>query len=122
MKKDLKKKKDIEKVVYEFYEKVKTDKLLSTFFEETIKINWGNHIPLMCSFWENVLLYTGDYEGNPLIKHREVNEMKATSKVHFDRWILLFENTVDAYFAGENADKMKSHARAIAMLMQKNMR
>lgn len=121
MNRDIKKKKDIEKIVYQFYEKVKSDTLLSTFFQDVIKINWDNHIPLMCSFWENVLLFTGEYDGNPLTKHREVNAIKMTTKIHFDRWILLFGNTVDECFIGENAEKMKSHAKAIALLMQKNI-
>ncbi|TXI31567.1 MAG: group III truncated hemoglobin [Niabella sp.] len=66
MKKDITNRYDIEKVVNLFYEKVKTDKLIGHFFTEVVKVNWRIHLPKMVSFWENVLLYSGNYEGSPL--------------------------------------------------------
>jgi hemoglobin len=121
MKKDLQSKSDIEKVVITFYDRVKTDKKIGLFFTEVIKLDWDAHIVQMCSFWENVLLHTGDYKGNPLDTHRKIHKKYETKKVHFKRWLELFDTTVSEFYEGENASKMKSHARGIAVVMQEKM-
>lgn len=117
MKRDIKTRSDIEIIVNEFYEKVKIDDVLSTFFTDVIPVNWDKHIPLMIAFWENVLLYTGDYDGNPLVTHRKIHAIESTTSVHFTRWLKLFDETVNTNFYGPNATKMKEHSKAIASVM-----
>jgi len=108
---------DIETIIIQFYEKVRADKIVRPFFYGEKLTDWEKHIPLMISFWENVLFYTGTYEGDPLKIHRKVHQRTPTTTKHFDRWITLFDETVDANFKGQNADKMKQHAHAIANIM-----
>ncbi|MFV0304029.1 MAG: group III truncated hemoglobin [Moheibacter sp.] len=117
MKSDVTNLDDIKEVVYSFYEKVKEDDILSIFFSEIVNIDWESHLPLMIGFWENVLFYTGDYEGNPLDTHRKIHKLHPTNNIHFNRWLRLFENTIDKMYVGENANKMKQHSRAIAEVM-----
>jgi hemoglobin len=118
MKPDITSRNDIETVVNLFYEKLKADNELHFFFTDVIPVDWNKHIPLMCSFWENVLFYTGEYEGNPLVTHKKINAIHSTSEAHFTRWLQLFKTTVAENFKGKNADKMVQHAHAIAMIMQ----
>lgn len=117
MKTDIKKIADVERVVNEFYSKIKEDDLLSTFFTNVVPVDWDKHLPLMISFWENVLFYTGDYAGNPLDTHRKLHALEPTQAVHFERWLKLFDETVNANFYGPNAQKMKEHSKAIASVM-----
>ena len=42
-------------------------------------------------------------------------------KEHFDRWVLLFNQTVDAHFSGENAEKAKQRAALIAWSINSKM-
>lgn len=121
MKKDIINRKDIEKIVDLFYTKVKKDDMLGHFFSEVIAINWEKHLPIMCAFWENVLFYTGDYEGDPLTTHRKIYQKHPTQPEHFERWLSLFEQSIDELFEGGNATKMKSHAKGIAAIMQKRV-
>lgn len=121
MKKDLTGLADIEKVVALFYEKVKADDTIGFFFSEVIPIDWPSHLTLMCAFWENVLFYTGNYEGDPLATHRNIHRMHPTTSVHFERWLQLFEQSVDEMYEGKNATKMKMHAKGIATVMQEKM-
>lgn len=121
MKPDISTRSDIKKLITLFYDKVKTDPEIGFFFSEVININWQEHLPLMCRFWENVLFHTGDYEGNPLEAHRNLHTKHPTSTKHFRRWIQLFNSTIDAYFSGANAEKMKQHAQAIAQIMQQKI-
>lgn len=121
MKIDISGRSDIEKIVTLFYDKVKDDELLGFFFSEVFEIDWDKHLPLMCSFWESVLFYTGDYEGDPLTTHRNVSRKHPTSAAHFERWLVLFDQSVDELYKGANATKMKNHARGIAAVMQKKV-
>ncbi len=121
MKEDIMSREDIDYIVKVFYEKIKNDKELSLFFTKVVPVDWTKHISLMCSFWENILFYTGDYEGNPLIAHKKFNEKKETSFTHFKRWLDLFEDSVNEKYEGPNAQKMKNHAHAISMVMLKKL-
>lgn len=118
MKKDITNKKDIEKLVNAFYEKVKKDHAINHFFTEVVKVDWDKHLPIMYKFWENVVFYTGNYSGNPMLKHKAISEKSSMSKVHFEQWILLFNSTVDELFEGEKADLIKQSALNIATVMQ----
>lgn len=122
MKPDILTRTDIENIISQFYEKVKKDKLLSPFFSKTVKVDWEKHLIIMCDFWENVLFYTGNYQGNPLMTHKKLNEKTATKEVHFNRWLSLFEKSVDDLYQGKNAERMKAHAENIARIMQEKMR
>ncbi len=118
MKTDIRNKEDIEVVVRHFYQKVKTDAVISTFFSDTMVPDWDKHINKMCTFWENILFYTGEYKGDPLATHRNIHRQQTTNKTHFDAWLQLFNLSVDDYFSGPNAEKMKHHANGIASVMQ----
>ncbi len=121
MKPDISTKEDIEMIIRLFYEKVKKDDTIGFFFSEVAAVDWERHLPKMSAFWENVLFYTGEYEGNPLVTHRQLNEQHKAEPRHFERWQQLFNETIDANFAGDNAEKMKRHARAIARVMQQKI-
>lgn len=121
MKRDISSRADIDKIVNLFYEKVKSDEIIGHFFTNVIKVDWDKHIPKMSEFWENVLFYTGDYEGNPLETHRNIHARENTNAEHFDRWQQLFDEVINKYYAGPNVEKMKQHARAIAAVMQQKI-
>lgn len=117
MKPDIATKKDIEQIMAVFYQKARADTLIGFFFTQVIPVRWDRHLPAMCTFWENVLFYSGVYEGDPVTTHRRIHEKYPTRPEHFQRWIQLFSQTIDAFFEGPNAQKMKQHARAIAAVM-----
>ena len=121
MKPDITKREDIQTIVDLFYEQIKSDEQLSFFFNDVVVVNWKKHIPLMVSFWENMLFYTGEYQGNPLVAHRNLHQKHRTSPEHFSRWLQLWESTLDAHFTGSNTEKMKQHARGIATVMMEKI-
>lgn len=121
MKKDIHTRSDIEKVVILFYDKVKKDKEIGFFFTQVVKINWEKHLPVMISFWEGVLFFTGNYDGDPLTAHRNVHQKYHTDVQHFQRWLALFVESVDELYTGAKAEAMKEHARKIAAVMLKNI-
>ncbi len=121
MKRDIKNRKDIELLVNTFYKKVKVDKSIGHFFLEVITINWEQHLNTMYNFWENILFFSGGYEGNPINLHRHLNKIENIEKKHFTRWNKLFTETVDELFQGEKADLIKKRERSISDIIQKNI-
>ena len=105
-------------LVNNFYEKVKTDPVIGYIFTEVVKVNWEKHLPVMYSFWENTLFYTGTYTGNPMEVHQHVHRMSPLTTRHFDRWTTLFVSTVDEYFSGEKAESAKQKAVSIGSILK----
>lgn len=121
MKKDIKNREDIEWLVNNFYDKVRADKLISHFFTEAVQVNWKKHLPLMYDFWENIVFFTGAYEGNPMTMHHHLSKITTLKKIHFKRWNKLFTQSVDELFEGEKAELIKSRAARISAILQNNI-
>jgi hemoglobin len=118
MKKDISSTKDIEILVDSFYMKVREDELIGSIFSDMAGVNWDKHLPVMYSFFENMLFYTGSYTGNPMELHKHVSRLFPLTAAHFTRWIDLFNSTVDELFAGEIAEQAKQRTKSIAAVMQ----
>jgi hemoglobin len=116
MKKDILNKKDIEKLVNLFYDKVKKDNTIGHFFSGNF--NMEKHLEIMYKFWENIVFFTGSYEGNPMDKHLELHAKTPLSKKDFQKWKKLFNESVDELYFGEKADLIKLKASNIAAVMQ----
>lgn len=118
MKKDIRTREDIELLINSFYEKVKSDPVIGYIFTDVVKVNWNKHLPVMYSFWENTIFFTGGYSGNPMEIHKRLNQRVHLKAEFFERWTALFTDTVDEMFAGEKASLAKQRAISIAVVMQ----
>jgi len=118
MKKDIQSIADIRVLIDHFYVRVVPDPMIGSIFTDTFKVNWEKHLPIMYSFWENTLFYTGNYTGNPMMIHRRIHELVQLTPEKFDRWVTLFCSTVDELFEGEKAELAKQRAESIATIMK----
>lgn len=118
MKEDILDRKDLEKLVDAFYDKVKSDDVIGYLFNDVAKVNWAIHLPKMYDFWENILFHTGKYSGNPMLRHKELHEKSTMNPSHFRHWNYLFNVTVDELFAGDKAAEIKLRASNIAQVMR----
>ena len=121
MKKDIENRDDIIRLVNTFYDKVKPDETIGYFFNRVVDVNWEKHLPVMYNFWENIIFHAGGYSGNPMKHHMELHEKSPMKKEHFNRWIQLFNETVDELFEGAHAEQAKQRALSIATVMQINI-
>ena len=106
--------KDVAILVNAFYGKVRQDELLASVFNPIIKDNWDFHLKRMVDFWSTILLYTKKYKDDPMPKHLPL----AIGKEHFERWLELFNETIDELFEGEIADNARKRANNIARIMK----
>ena len=118
---DIRSREDIERLVKEFYSKVRANDKLGYIFDDIMKIDWDYHIPILVDFWESILLDTGAYTRNAMGEHFKVNQKVKLEPLHFTTWLELFDSTVDELFAGEKADLAKRRAHSVAQLMQLKM-
>ena len=115
---DLSTRSGIETLVTNFYAKVKCDSLIGPFFTEVAQVDWDAHIPMLCDFWESILLGTKGYKGNPLQAHQQLHKKASLGTEHFERWTQLFIETVDEHFSGTLAETAKQRALSIATVLQ----
>jgi hemoglobin len=121
MKKSIDTRTDIELLVNIFYAKVIKDEQLGFIFQELAKVNWQTHLAIMYDFWENIILFTGTYQGNPMNLHQHLHHIAPLKESHFDQWNKLFIETIDELFAGEKADLTKQRAISISLIIQEKI-
>ena len=71
-------------------------------------------MPRITSFWETILLDARSYGGGAFRPHLELNLKARLKRGHFERWLALWDATVDELFEGERAELAKAHAPRVA--------
>ena len=104
----------IETLVTHFYQKVQADTLLGPVFNEVAQVNWDEHIPLLCQFWNSVMLKTNEYHGNAYQKHLVLKERTQIQEIHFVRWLNLFQQEALNHLPKEAAEQIIQRANQIA--------
>ncbi|WP_211092273.1 group III truncated hemoglobin [Chitinophaga eiseniae] len=112
---------DIMELVNSFYDKVKADDVIGFIFNDVAKVDWSRHLPVMYDFWESLLLGSGSYGRNVMDPHFKLNKLIPLEPVFFERWLQLFEATVNERFTGERATQAISRARSIKGIMSFKM-
>ncbi|MBU6461614.1 MAG: group III truncated hemoglobin [Bradyrhizobium sp.] len=94
-----------------FYAKVRRDPELAPIFLRAIPGDWGPHLNKMYAFWSSVMLRTGRYKGNPVVKHFAVPGIQPAL---FERWLALFKETADELFDDAISAEFQARAERIA--------
>ncbi len=97
----------ISDLVDRFYAAIRDDALLGPIFATRIT-DWPTHLGRMKAFWGSVLHNSGQYSGNPMLKHLAIPGL---DRGHFDRWLTLFRATLDD-LARDPAASAHVHERA----------
>ncbi len=119
---DLKNREDVYLLVSSFYEKVRKNKDIGHFFNDTIT-DWEEHLEKLTDFWESNLFFKAKYKGNPVHTHNRVDKQfhHGIQMEHFGVWINLWMENLDEHFAGELADRAKNNARKMASHLYLNI-
>jgi hemoglobin len=115
MRKEIENKADLVLLVETFYGRVFEDALLAPHFTG---LDFEAHKPRMVQFWAFVLLDEAGYTTNVFDKHRH---LKIDAR-HFDRWLDIFNQTVDDLFEGEKAATAKFRAKTLAWTFSEKMK
>ncbi|MDI9978363.1 group III truncated hemoglobin [Rhodococcus sp. IEGM 1307] len=112
---------DLELLLRHFYGRAFADPVLEPAFETLAVIGIDDHLPVMCDFWETILLRTGVYRGSAFAVHRALHGRHGFTDRHFDRWVELWASSVDELFAGDVAGRAKGEAAKIADAMRRRL-
>jgi len=105
---------DIKLLVNTFYGKVQSDELIGPIFNNVVQGRWDEHLEKMYRFWQTILLDEHSYGGRPFPPHAQL----PIEKIHFDRWLTLFHETVGQLFEGPVAREAMSRGDKMAALFQ----
>lgn len=109
---------EIERVVRTFYARIRADEVLGPIFERAIGADWEPHLRKMFDFWSSVMLTSGRYKGQPMLAHMR---LKSVRPEHFDRWLTLFQQTLDDLCTPAVADAYMTRALRIADSLRMGM-
>lgn len=111
----------IRSFVEAFYARLLRDEQLAPIFIDVANIDLKKHLPLICSYWEKLLLGDSSYNRHTMNIHRVVHSKRPLTAADFDRWLAFFQTTVDENFSGPRADQAKQTAAHIASNMHKSL-
>jgi hemoglobin len=111
---DIETRADCERLVRAFYSRALVDPLIGWLFVDVAKLDLEAHVPVIASFWETILLGAHSYGGGAFAPHAALNAKAELRSAHFDRWLMLWQRTVDELFEGERAELAKAHAKRVA--------
>lgn len=92
---------DVARLVNVFCDRVREDDVLGPIFDDIAQVDWATHLPRMDDFGESVLFGRATFKGTPLRVHRALDRRTPLTSAAFDRWIALFQSTVDDLFSGQ---------------------
>ena len=118
---DLDTREEIHDLVVRFYREIAFDELLAPVFVEVAEVDWSVHIPKLIDFWCRVLLGHPGYDGFVLGAHQQVHVLEAFRPELFDRWYLLFVETLDQGWRGPMTEHAKIHAARIARTLARRL-
>ncbi|WP_345953911.1 group III truncated hemoglobin [Mucilaginibacter sp. PAMB04168] len=111
---DIKDLESIKLLVDRFYASVRNDELLGPVFADVIKDDWQPHLDKMYAFWNAALFCVAGFRGNPFARHAPLS----IQPQHFDRWLQVFNQTVNDNFEGPMADDAKKRAELMSIMFQ----
>src|SRR5690606_13811078 len=79
---------EIALLVDRFYTEIRAHPRLGPLFEQRLAGKWDVHLERMNLFWRSVLLYSGEYTGQPVVKHNALPDLREDD---FRLWLELFE-------------------------------
>lgn len=113
---DLRDRYDVERLVRDFYRQAAMDDVLGPVFVAA-HVDWPGHLATLTAFWSWQLFGERGYEGNPLRAHEPAHARTPFGSRHYERWLSLFTDAVDASFAGPVAELAKARAAKMASAM-----
>ncbi len=116
--KEIQNQQDLYFLVDEFYKKLLDDNQINYIFTDVVKIKIEEHLPILVTFWSQMILGTGGYTNNLTDIHLKVDKLEHLTPELFGIWISHFNKTVDENFIGNNATEIKLQAKNLSIILQ----
>ena len=111
---DIETRDDCERLVRAFYTRALSDAVIGFIFTDVARLDLEAHVPRITSFWETILLGAQSYSGGAFRPHAMIHTQVPLRRGHFERWLWLWQTTIDELFSGPRAELAKAHATRVA--------
>jgi len=98
-----------------FYGRVREDELIGPVFNDAVD-DWPYHLRKLSDFWSSVMLTTGRYKGNPVVKH--LKHVARITPPMFERWLAIWRETTAELLPPHAAAQLQAKADRIAESLQ----
>ena len=107
---------DCERIVRAFYGKAMADEQIGPLFTDVAELDLEEHVPKITAFWATNLLGAKSYRGGAFGVHGRLHQKApgGLRREHFERWLVLWCQTVDEFYDGPIAAAAKVHALRVA--------
>ena len=118
---DLDSRQHIERFIDSFYQRLLADERLAPIFLDVADIDLTVHLPHIKDYWCKLLLGEKGYRRHTMNIHRQLHGRQSLQPGDFQRWLALFNATLDEHFAGEGSERARRVATAIAANMEASL-
>jgi hemoglobin len=119
---DIETREDCERLVRAFYGRALHDPMIGWIFTDVARLDLDEHVPVITSFWETMLLGARSYGGGAFAPHAHLHHVTGgLRRPHFERWLMLWRATVDELFAGERAEEAKAAATRVGAAFHRRL-
>jgi hemoglobin len=113
---------EVAELVTRFYRQIAQDDRFHQYFDVLARIDWDAHTRDLTEFWMGVLLTERDRDpGAVLDAHRWLHEASAFDAELFDRWLEIFDTTLDEGWSGPATERARRRAHGYAWAMAKRL-
>lgn len=102
---------DIDRLIPEFYSRIRADVVLGPIFNNAIS-DWPEHLETLKAFWSSIILGSGRYKGQPMVKH--LRHHQNMTLANFERWLSLWHQTTNDLLPATQAAALQAKAENIA--------
>lgn len=118
---DLSSRENIAAFVELFYQQLLADAQLAPIFLDVADIDLAVHLPHIKDYWCKLLLGEKGYRRHTMNIHRQLHGKQPLQPGDFQRWLALFNATLDDHFSGESAERARQVAASIATNMEASL-
>lgn len=113
---------EITEFVTRFYREIAQDERFHLYFEDLAHVDWHAHTLDLADFWAGVLLGEPHREADEVIEaHRWLHDAAPFDRDLFDRWLEIFETTLDDGWTGPHTDHARRRGHGYAWAMAKRL-
>lgn len=113
---------EIAEFVRRFYRQIAQDERFHHYFNSLARVDWDAHVRDLTAFWSSALLGIRDREPGRVIEaHRWLHEASAFDHDLFDRWLDIFDTTLDGGWRGPTVELARRRAHGYAWAMAKRL-
>ncbi|MEZ5246035.1 MAG: group III truncated hemoglobin [Acidimicrobiales bacterium] len=119
---DLDNRTEIAEFVTRFYREIAQDDRFHLYFETLAHVDWHAHTLDLTDFWAGLLLGEPHDPADDVIEaHRWLHDAEPFDTALFDRWLEIFDTTLDEGWSGPAATTARRRGHGIAWAMAKRL-